>query len=581
MRLSGYPDAVKLMRSYKTMLQDRGDFLFENRRLWPWLVLLVSLLLIAGFSAMLMPYLERQENQELRMRAQELASSLEQRMNASEALLNASGTAFAFVPNINRDFFASYFKGLDLDIRYRGMVGVGWAYPVARQDVPALEARIRGEGRPDYFVWPVLDGRANYPILYLEPDTQENRRALGFNMYSEPARRKAMIDAFTSGKPRITAPVMLKQEGSGNPMAGFLIYAPVFDATRLRGDEAPKRTALRGYVYAAFRVPVLIESAMRHGDFSNLDFELYDVTDERPQLLHDSRPEIWSADSRESVSATLDIGGRTWKLVLAPVYSGDFFSSTQRLLTLILIGTGVVLSLLVALLVRQSMRSLVSSRTALARQVEQLELRSVLMRELNHRVKNTLATVNSLAALSRQGATDVGSYYEALNGRLRALSATHDLLTSSDWGDTDLRDIASAELAPFRGAAEQVVIEGPSVMFDPNKALSIGLSIHELATNASKYGALSIPEGRVKLKWETTPDNKLFIRWLESGGPVIAGERRPGFGSVLIERLMARQLRAQVDLSFPPDGVVCEFRIPLEGIAGQTAQWKQWPRRPR
>src|SRR3546814_20456508 len=90
------------------------------------------------------------------------------------------------------------------------------------------------------------------------------------------------------------------------------------------------------------------------------------------------------------------------------------------------------------------MRSMEASRMALDRQIEQMEIRAILLRELNHRVKNTLATVNSLAALAREGATDVSSYYTALNGRLRALSATHDLLTSSDWGDTDLRETGRA-----------------------------------------------------------------------------------------------------------------------------------------
>src|SRR3546814_19944450 len=104
----------------------------------------------------------------------------------------------------------------------------------------------------------------------------------------------------------------------------------------------------------------------------------------------------------------------------------------------------------------------------------QVEMRAILVGGLNHRVKNTLATVNSLAALSREGATDVASYYAALNGRLRALSATHDLLTSSDWGDTELRDIAEAELAPFMGVKGQIVIEGPPVRFEPTKALSLG-----------------------------------------------------------------------------------------------------------
>src|SRR3546814_11619471 len=120
----------------------------------------------------------------------------------------------------------------------------------------------------------------------------------------------------------------------------------------------------------------------------------------------------------------------------------------------------------------------------------QVEMRAILVGGLNHRVKNTLATVNSLAALSREGATDVASYYTALNGRLRALSATHDLLTSSDWGDTELRDIAEAELDPFMGVKGQHVIEGPPVRFEPTTALSLGLALPEPAPQPPKQEPL-------------------------------------------------------------------------------------------
>src|SRR3546814_7072788 len=175
-----------------------------------------------------------------------------------------------------------------------------------------------------------------------------------------------------------------------------------------------------------------------------------------------------------------------------------------------------------------AMRAAAATREALHRETEQVEMRTILLRELNHRVKNTLATVNSLAALSREGATDVASYYAALNGRLRALSATHDLLTSSDWGDTELRDIAEAELAPFMGVKGQIVIEGPPVRFEPTTALSLGLSLHELATHASKYGARSTLHVQVFRNCHFDRANRLHLRWAERGGPAIVAARQTG-----------------------------------------------------
>ncbi len=227
-----------------------------------------------------------------------------------------------------------------------------------------------------------------------------------------------------------------------------------------------------------------------------------------------SRPEIWSVKNEDGIVTNLSVSGRKWQLVVAPVYAGEFSSFSQWVLIYILLTTGTLVSFLLAAMVWLTLRSVAASKAALERQIKQVEIRTVLVRELNHRVKNTLATVNSLAALSREGATDVQSYYEALTGRLRALSATHDLLTSSDWGDTELHDIAEAELAPFRGREGQVLIKGPSIRFEPTQALSLGLSIHELATNASKYGALSSPKGHVSLLWHFE-NGCLHIRWSE------------------------------------------------------------------
>ena len=542
-----------------------SDYLLRYRKVWPWLALFLALALVAGFGWPLIRYVERQDRQALQLQAVELASGIEQRMESSEAMLRASSTAFAFVPVIDGDFFSSYIKGLGLQSGYEGLVGMGWTVPVARERIPALEARMRAEGRADFFVWPVMDSRMNYAILYLEPENSENSAAIGFNMFSESTRRAAMLRAFTDNQPRASGPVRLQQNLPGDVRSGFLLYAPVFDAVRQEGGEAPRRFGLRGYIYAAFRTADLVHSIIPERNARRIDMELYDVTDRSPQLLYDSRPEIWSLKKPGGIITDLSVGGRHWQLVVAPIYGWQFSNFPQRMLIYFLLATGLIVCLLLASLVWLMLESMSSSKHALDRQAEQIRIRNILVRELNHRVKNTLATVNSLAALSREGVSDVSAYYEALSGRLRALSATHDLLTSSEWGETELRDIAEAELAPFRSGKGQVRIEGPPIRFDPTKALSLGLSLHELATNASKYGALSTPGGRVSLSWQVR-QGTLLLNWVETGGPKVKAKRKNGFGSVLIEKLMARQLKAKVKIGYLPEGVVCAFEIPLEPL---------------
>lgn len=567
---------MKVPRLFRARLSDHGEFLFRYRQIWPWLVLFLSLALVALFGILLMRYVERQDRQALELRSLELAAAIEQRMNTSEALLRAAGNAFSFVPNIDGDFFSSFVKGLRLNQQSLGMVGIGWTIPVSRDRIPELEARMRVEGRSDFFVWPVTDEKLNYTILFIEPDNIANHKAIGFNMFSDPARRLAMIQAFDMGKPMASGPISLKQESGIEELPGFLFYAPVFDAADREGAEAPPKTKFRGFVYAAFRGADLVKAVGGDRGADRFDLELYDVTDGARQILYDSHPEIWSAASKSSVSSSLSVGGRRWELIVAPIYVGEFQNIPQRIMIISLLGTGLLVSFLLTMMMWLTTRTIIASRQALDRQIEQLEIRSILLRELNHRVKNTLATVNSLAALSRQDATDVDSYYNAFNGRLRALSATHDLLTQSEWGNTELRDIVEAELAPFRGVNGRVLIEGPSVCFDPTKALSFGLSIHELATNASKYGALSSSEGRVSLLWHVAEDGRLHVRWTETGGPLVMEGRKPGFGSTLIEKLMARQLKAEVKLSFPSEGAVCEFIIPMDQPAAATGQPRRY-----
>lgn len=553
-----------MLNLLKARILGHADLLFRYRHIWPWLVLFLSLALVFGFGLLLNRYVERQDRQILQMQSVELAAGIEQRIKESEAILRAAGAAFAFVPQIDGNFFSAYFKGLQLDLSYRGIVGIGWTIPVARENLTQLEDRMRAAGKEDFFVWPVTDERMNYAILYLEPDNARNRAAIGFNMYSDPVRREAMLKAFTTAKPQASGAVLLRHDVNGQNLPGFMIYAPVYDGRgRLRG-EAPSNHAFRGFVYAAFRVGDLATSVLGPNRSRHLDLEIYDVTNGSPQLLYDLRPEIWSAKNDQSIVTAMSVSGRQWQLVVAPVQTVEFADFPQKLMIYFLFGTGILVSFLLAATVWLTLRYIASSQQALDRQVEQLRIRAILLRELNHRVKNTIATVISLAALAREGVTDVDSYYEALNGRLRALSATHDLLTSSDWSDTELRDIAEAELAPFRGVKGQVLIEGPSVRFDPTKALSLGLSIHELATNASKYGALSTADGHVSLLWYVDDKGFLKMLWTETGGPAVLDDSRRGFGRTLIEKLMARQLRAEVHMSFPAEGAVCEFSIPLD-----------------
>jgi len=187
------------------------------------------------------------------------------------------------------------------------------------------------------------------------------------------------------------------------------------------------------------------------------------------------------------------------------------------------------------------------------------ELQRLLVNELNHRVKNTLATVQSITSQTLRAAPDPGAACDAIEDRIISLARVHDLLTARSWSGADLRDVARRAMQPF--AAAQLDLAGPSIDVPPQHALALSLALHELATNAAKYGALSVPGGRVSISW-SQESGMLRLTWREAGGPPVSPPTRRGFGSRLLEASL-RDLRGQSRLDYAPDGVRADFSAPL------------------
>jgi PAS domain S-box-containing protein len=199
------------------------------------------------------------------------------------------------------------------------------------------------------------------------------------------------------------------------------------------------------------------------------------------------------------------------------------------------------------------------------------EKRQLLMnRELSHRVKNTLAVIQAMARHTLRSAADPAAFTAAFEGRLRALSISHNLLTSSQWEGAEIGELAREQLGPHASGAGRIRLEGPSLLIPPGMATTLGLVVHELATNAAKYGALSVPAGKVIVNWRVepgTPQRSLVIEWTEQGGPVVEPPERRGFGSVLIEN------SGEVQQHFEPGGLRCIIEMPLMEGGGPQASF--------
>lgn len=301
-------------------------------------------------------------------------------------------------------------------------------------------------------------------------------------------------------------------------------------------------------------VPAFVWFATQNGDVHYLNDRWYQYTGQRPEealpdgwpaALHpDDTPvvlEAWAAARAQQKRYEIEcryrrVDGRyLWHLVRAEPVRGEGGA------VIAWIGTGIDID---------------AHRRAEERQ-------ALLINELNHRVKNTLATVQALASQTVKSTPDPEQFHESFEDRLISLSQAHDLLNATGWEGAGLADVVERALAPW---SDQVAQQGPDAWLDPAQAVSVSMALHELGVNAAKYGALSTPGGRVSITWarlRNADGETLQLDWKESGGPPVKEPTRRGFGSRLLERGLGRELQGAVQMSFRPAGLECHVTFPL------------------
>jgi PAS domain S-box-containing protein len=202
------------------------------------------------------------------------------------------------------------------------------------------------------------------------------------------------------------------------------------------------------------------------------------------------------------------------------------------------------------------------------------DMQRLLLAELDHRVKNALATVQAIAMQTLNAKMEPAAFVEAFSGRIQALGRAHGLLSRSGWRGADLAMLVNEQLMlGLSGADSRISAHGPHIMIEPQAALHLGLVLHELGSNARKYGCLSNPEGRLATEWWMNGDSgapTLRLRWSESDGPPVTAPKMRGFGAILIERSLRYALGGEAKLDFAPGGVTCNICLPM-AKAGQGA----------
>jgi len=196
-----------------------------------------------------------------------------------------------------------------------------------------------------------------------------------------------------------------------------------------------------------------------------------------------------------------------------------------------------------------------------------------LISELDHRVKNVLATVSAVASRTRETSSSMAEFVAALDGRIKSMAITHELLSSWHWQGVPLAELVHRELAPY-ATASNTHIDGPDVVLSAEAGPILAMVFHELATNAAKFGAMSVKSGRASVRWELRCDEHaesgLNIRWEESGGPPVAHPTRSGFGTTAVRELVPYELGGTVELAHLPEGVCCNLHIPAQWLTASA-----------
>jgi two-component sensor histidine kinase len=197
------------------------------------------------------------------------------------------------------------------------------------------------------------------------------------------------------------------------------------------------------------------------------------------------------------------------------------------------------------------------------------------MREISHRSKNLLAVIQSISRQTRRSSKDLAEFGRLFDDRLQSLARSHDLLVERNWGGTLVRDLVKAQLHSFvDGRDTRVEIEGPAILLSPAASQHIGLAIHELATNASKYGALSVADGKVRVAWSTAVDDegtdRFRMSWTERGGPPVQQPTRKGFGRFVVEEAVGRGVMGTASIDWSSEGLAWTLDAPTSCLSASS-----------
>lgn len=508
---------------------------------------------------------------------------IDDRISRYLTLLQATNAFFTARDGaVSKTEMREFVTALDLKNRFGGILGLGLAKLIDAGDEAPIEEELSeryGSPRP---VWPEATAPRRTPIVLLEPLDRANEAALGYDMFSEPVRRAAMQRALDTGEGAASGPVDLVQEITGEKQGGFLYYLPFPD--QLTVSHRVSRSAppsVEGFIYAPFVAADLHREALVGAAYLPLVLETRDITDGEDTLLFQSRDftEV-SKTSSFTVSRNLNVGGRIWSITAHETRA--FLDPSRYWRTGLLALSTILLAIAAAVLVRLQLKAIRTAHEIQAMTEKTVEDKNLLLQETKHRIKNSIARILAMARQTAINSDSLEEFSASFESRMQAMANAQDMLTESSWRRAPLRDLLQAELNQvFGDRIPEEALDGPNVEFGETAAQALGLTFHELATNAMKYGGVAERDGTLSVVWRREKDDdRVIIEWIErrssgsdtadtsSGADANADDGgsvpSPGFGSRLIDASIRLELSGVIERSFGASETRILISIPLD-----------------
>ncbi|RVC74359.1 histidine kinase, partial [Mesorhizobium sp. M4A.F.Ca.ET.022.05.2.1] len=406
------------------------------------------------------------------------------------------------------------------------------------------------------------------PIVMFEPIDPSNQASIGFDMFTEPARRAAIEKAMADDQQHASGLVQLGQgTGATQTFPGFLVFV------RLNVETAPEvinasRSSTAGFLYAAFRARDLFQTALSRTPLLPVNTEIYDGQPDADNLLFRSEtPPVETFGDRLLVTRKIVVAGRPWTVLFRP--TSAFSLPSSRAIPVMLGLFGLLLAGAIALVARYQERAYDAVSLLHETTEKSLLEKELMLQEMKHRIKNSITRVLAIARQTASHATDVKEFSSSFAARLQAMAASQDMLTRSRWQKADLGDLLRIELGQVFGKElPEGILSGPEVLLDETTTQALGLTFHELATNALKYGEAGNSVGALKVDWLLEGrgrDRTLVLNWREAGQKQLEAPAKTGFGTKLIDLNVTRELGGTIKRDFRAEGLVVVIRVPLAG----------------